>query len=131
MFKTYILSACSASEIASRCKCLSGDGEQQRAPPWPYEGRNPVVLRLDNNTLDNNTIAPVLHLNVISEYFGPELVSDGRGRRISFAEAWDEPQLRVHAVEEATRALARQSQQIVEIAKLLHDALREESGWHE
>jgi hypothetical protein len=42
-------------------------------------------------------------VHTVSEYFGPKLVSVGH-RRISFADAWRDPQLRKRAARAAQRA---------------------------
>lgn len=81
----------------------------------------------------------------VSAYFGPQLVKDGP-RRVSFAEAWSDPELRMRAVRAANRALnAKQrpllkklragaeeakaeSDQLSLITNLLLDLLMEEGG---
>ena len=50
-------------------------------------------------------------IRTVSAYFGPKLVTVG-ARRISFAEAWKEPQLRKRAVHAAQRALRDKQQEI-------------------
>jgi hypothetical protein len=75
------------------------------------------------------------NVDLISQYFGPDLVAVGR-RRISFAEAWQNPRLRTRAIGAARHALNVQRrelgigacQQIARIADLLLDVLLEESG---
>ncbi len=74
----------------------------------------------------------------IAEHFGPKLVSVGH-RRISFAEAWRDPQLRKRAIYAAQRALRDEQRAISKwpspecdrlavIADLLLELLLEEGG---
>ncbi len=73
--------------------------------------------------------------DLISQYFGPDLVAVGR-RRISFAEAWNNPKLRTRAIGAARHALNVQRrelgigacQQIARIADLLLDLLMEDGS---
>ncbi len=75
------------------------------------------------------------NVDLISQYFGPDLLAVGR-RRISFAEAWQNPRLRTRAIGAARHVLNVQRRelgigackQIVRIADLLLDVLLEESG---
>jgi hypothetical protein len=75
------------------------------------------------------------NVDLISQYFGPDLVAVGR-RRTSFAEAWNNPKLRTRAIGAARHALNVQRrelgigacQQIARIADLLLDVLLEEAG---
>jgi hypothetical protein len=44
-------------------------------------------------------------VDAISTHFGPFLVSIACGRRVSFADAWNDPALRLRAINAAIRAL--------------------------
>jgi hypothetical protein len=75
------------------------------------------------------------NVDLISQYFGPDFLVVGP-RRISFAEAWNNPKLRTRAIGAARHALNVQRrelgigacQQIARIADLLLDLLMEERG---
>ena len=77
-------------------------------------------------------------VQTVSEYFGPKLVTIGH-RRISFAEAWRDPQLRKRATHAALRALrdkeraigkrpSPESDHLSLINNLLLDLLLDEGG---
>jgi hypothetical protein len=92
-------------------------------------------------------------IDVISRHFGSELVLDERGERMSFADAWRNPQMRlrasiaasnelIHQFREAVKAASEHGaptteakirmDHLVMISDLLVDALSEESGnWDE